>query len=54
LPTLPTFPTLFSLFFYEGGVIIYKAHPRISWMHKQSSRSKYVKLSNPSIKAKHS
>ena len=50
---LPTFPTFFSLFFNEEGVIIYKAPPRISWIHKQSPRSKYAKLSNPGINAKY-
>ena len=48
--TLPTFPTLLSLFFYEEGVIIYKANPRISWMHKQPPSTDQIKPSSSGIR----
>ena len=50
LPTLPTFPTLLSLFFNEEGVIIYKANPRISWIHKLPPTTGQIKQSRSGIR----
>ena len=47
---LPTFPALLSVFFKEEGVLIYKTHPRISWMHKQPLTTGQIKQSRSGIR----
>ena len=48
--TLPKFPTLLSLFFNEEGVVIYKAPPRISWIHKRHTPTGQIKPSRSGIR----